>query len=89
MQSCVVLLKKPSRHFKCHGSAGLGPWETGPLMSCGYPRLCTFAGPGGGVRGRGDLAFVCSRSAGSRRPSGCGKSPKVLAFAVPLWAKGH
>jgi hypothetical protein len=40
-------------------------------------------------RPRGDLAIVCSRSGGSRRPPVCGKSPKVFAFAVPRWARGN
>jgi hypothetical protein len=44
------------------------------------PRLCTFAGPGGEVRSLGDLAFVCSRSVGSRRPDVCGKSPEEFSF---------
>jgi hypothetical protein len=52
-------------------------------------RLCRIAGPGGWLRARGDLAMVCSRSAGSRRPPVRGKSPEVLAFAVPRWARGN
>lgn len=39
-------------------------------------RLGTYAGPGGDVRARGELAFVCSRSGGSRRAHVCGESPK-------------
>jgi hypothetical protein len=39
-------------------------------------RLCRIAGSGGQLRARGDLAMVCSRSAGSSRPRACGKSPK-------------
>lgn len=52
-------------------------------------RLCTIAGPGGELSGLGELAMVCSRPVGSRRPRGCGKSPKELAFAVPGWARGN
>jgi hypothetical protein len=36
----------------------------------------------------GNLAIVCNRSGGSRRPHVRGKSPKDLAFAVPRWARG-
>ena len=39
--------------------------------------------------GNGDVVVVCSRSAGSRRPDVCGKSPKEIAFAVPMWARGY
>lgn len=48
-----------------------------------------IAGPGGDVPAMGDLAIVCSRSGGSRRPPVCGKSPKDLAFAVHLWSRGR
>jgi hypothetical protein len=39
-----------------------------------------IAGPGGDVPTMGDLAILCSRSGGSRRPYVCGKSPKEFSF---------
>jgi hypothetical protein len=74
------------------GEAGALLWTMGQAAGFTEPppwRLCTIAGPGGELRALGELAMVCSRPVGSRRPRGCGKSPKELAFAVPGWARGN
>jgi hypothetical protein len=64
-------------------------WEANSFQGViDVSRLCTFAGLGGEVPTLGVLAFVCSRSGGSHRPHVCGKSPKELAFAVPMWTRG-
>lgn len=78
--ACQPLTEQPGKDLQTMGKAAAGA----PLPS----RLCTFAGPGGDVRVRGELASVCSRSGGFRRAPGCGKSPHELAFAVPRCARG-
>jgi hypothetical protein len=56
-----------------------------------FPRskLCTVAGIGGDSPASGDLAVVCSWSGGPCPPYVCGKSPKEIAFAVPMWGRGN
>jgi hypothetical protein len=68
------LLKKTRALFKVRRQRR--PWTMGKAAA-GTPRpsrLCTYAGAGGDVRARGDLASVCSRSGGSRRAPRCGKA---------------
>ena len=72
------------------GAGCLGPWRSLPVVLYRRDwRLCRIAGRMDELRARGDLAMVCSRSVGSRRPRVCGKSPKEIAFAVPMWARGY
>ena len=77
---CQLLTEQPGKDLQTMGNVSVGVLA--------LSRLCIFAGHIGEVPGYGDLASVCSRSGGSRRAHGCGKSPKDLAFAVPMCARG-
>lgn len=74
-ESVSSLLKEARPGSRWAGCGGLGPWGRCPWVSRGVSRLCTSAGPGGEASAGGLLAVVCSRSGGSRRAQGCGKSP--------------
>lgn len=79
--ACQLLTEQPGKDLQTMGKAAAGT----PRPS----RLCTFAGPGGDVRVRGELASVCSRSARSRRPPVCGKSPKGISFCRAQVGEGQ
>ena len=37
------LLEKPTLHFGAGQSERLTRWESGPIMCCGYERLCNYS----------------------------------------------
>ncbi len=81
--------RNPTTNDRCTGCGGLEPWETSPLLAHLGRRLCTTTARPGAACPNGDMVVVCRRSGGSCRPHGCGKSPKVVAFAVPMWTRGY
>jgi hypothetical protein len=84
-----ILLRSVTGSVRKSVGAGLVRCETRPFPAthsrgCTQPPLIQ-----GEIPDRGDAVVVCSWSGGSRRPDVCGKSPKVLAFAVPMWERGR
>jgi hypothetical protein len=87
---CVFSLLRETRvPLRWAGSGSSWPMGELPVGEPRGPRLCTFAGPGGEVCAGGVLAIVCSRSGGSGRPHGCGKSPKVFSFCRAHGGEGQ